>query len=87
MNEEDTARVKLVIATQILNQMTLNHLLDSAKVYASRASDQHFEQMSDEDKQTLLDTLNEQEKPSESPAKWLIIFGLLLFSKAFFHFI
>ena len=65
MNEEDESQVKMGLANQVLNQMTLNHLLDSAKVYATQIAEQHFLKMSDEDKGKML----EQLKPEEEAPK------------------
>ena len=69
MNEEDTSRVKLGLANQVLNQMTLNHLLDSARVYSTQVAEQHFGQMSDEDKNNMLEQLKANDEPVVKPKR------------------
>jgi hypothetical protein len=52
------------LANGVLNQMTLNHILDACKVFSQQVAEQHFAQMSEEDKQTMLENLN-KEQPQE----------------------
>ena len=66
MSKEDIIKVKMALGTGVLNQMTLNHLLDSAKVYATKIADDHYEQMTDEEREGMLERLKEQEKAQEN---------------------
>ena len=61
MTDEEVSQIKLGLATGVLNQMTLNHILEACKLYSTQVAEQHFQQMSDEDKTTMLGNLNKQE--------------------------
>ncbi len=61
MTDDEVNQIKLGLANGVLNQMTLNHILEACKGFSQQIAEQHFEQMSDEEKATMLENLNQEE--------------------------
>jgi D-mannonate dehydratase len=60
MTDDEVSQIKIGLANGVLNQMTLNHILEACKQFSTQVAEQHFEQMSDEDKTTMLEKLSQE---------------------------
>ena len=67
MSEADQTLLKEAIANTILNQLTLNGVVEACKFYSIQLANNQYAEMADEDKQKILDNIktNQEEQGKE----------------------
>tara|TARA_R110002051_G_C8617477_1_gene482789 strand:+ start:353 stop:565 length:213 start_codon:yes stop_codon:yes gene_type:complete len=67
-NEEEEKSIKEVIANTILNQLNLNGVMEACKFYSINVANNQYTELSDEDKQTILDNIKNNQQKETAPA-------------------
>jgi len=61
--EENKEKIINHMGTNLLNKLNIGGIVEAAKFYSVHRAAQHYEQMTDEDKEEILKTIKEQEEP------------------------
>ena len=63
MSEEEKSRIVEAIANSILNQLSLNGVIEASKVYSMNLAINKYEEMTEEERKSLLERLNAEPQP------------------------
>ena len=63
MSEEEKSRIIEAIANSILNQLSLNGVIEASKVYSLNLANNKYEEMSKKERQSLLEQLEPASQP------------------------
>jgi hypothetical protein len=63
MSEEEKSRIIEAIANSILNQLSLNGVIEASKVYSLNLATNKYEEMSEEERKSLLKQLESASQP------------------------
>jgi len=63
MSEEEKSRIIEAIANSILNQLSLNGVIEASKVYSLNLATNKYEEMSEKERKNLLEQLESASQP------------------------
>ena len=61
--EENKEKIINHMGTNLLNKLNIGGIVEASKFYSIHLAVQHYEQMTDEEKDKILETINKQEQP------------------------
>ena len=61
MTEEENTKVQDAVTNSILNSLNINGILEAVKIYSVNVANQQFKDMSEEDKQRILENIKAHE--------------------------
>ena len=67
MSEENKEKMVEAIANTILQQLNLNGVIEASKFYSINLANKQYAEMSDEDKQKLLDNIQKIDEEQAQP--------------------
>ena len=63
MSEEEKTKIIEAIANSILNQLSLNGVIEASKVYSLNLANKKYEEMTEEERKSLLEQMNAKPLP------------------------
>ena len=67
MSEENKEKMVQAIANSVLNSLNINGIVEACKIYSINIAGKQYEDMPDEDKQKLLDSIEKIDAEQSAP--------------------